>query len=71
MTADAVPKSAGTGASDEERRTRHVRDMGRENGLFRGCMDQIKGNHERGQALRNAMLAAACRAAHVHVCSYK
>ena len=52
MSADVLPMT------HEQRRTKHVRDMGRENGLFRACMDEIKSSHSRGQNLRNAMLAA-------------
>lgn len=47
-----------TDMTHEQRRTKHVRDMGQENGLFRACMDEIKSSHTRGQGLRNAMLAA-------------
>ena len=42
----------------EEKRTTRVRDQGRPDGLFRGCMDAIRTSHSIGQALRTAMIAA-------------
>ena len=45
-------------ANEEERRTTKVRDMGADGGLFRSCMDAMKGGHSTGQALRHASLAA-------------
>ena len=44
--------------SDEEEQTNRVRNQGRENGLFRKCMDTIKSSHTIGQGLRTAALAA-------------
>lgn len=54
------PSSASTAVydDDEDRATARVREMGREDGLFRACMDVIRSSHKSGQALRTAMLAA-------------
>ena len=43
--------------SIEEEQTNSVRNQGRENGLFRKCMDTIKQSHTIGQGLRTAALA--------------
>lgn len=43
--------------SDAER-TEKVRNQGREDGLFRACMDQIRSSHTIGQSLRSAAIVA-------------
>jgi hypothetical protein len=45
-------------AVTEAERTDKVRNQGREHGLFRACMDQIRSSHTIGQTLRSAALAA-------------
>jgi len=42
----------------EAEQTDRVSKLGRENGLFKQCMDEIKSSHGVGQALRSAALAA-------------
>jgi len=42
----------------EAEQTDRVSKLGRENGLFKQCMDEIKSSHSVGQALRSAALAA-------------
>ena len=42
----------------EAERTEKVRNQGREDGLFRACMDQIRSSHTIGQSLRSAAIAA-------------
>ena len=53
--ADDEPQLGGAG---EAARTQAVRNKGRPDGLFRGCMDEIKRAHSVGNALRGAMLIA-------------
>jgi hypothetical protein len=43
---------------NEAEQTDKVSKLGRENGLFKQCMDKIKNSHTTGQALRNAAVAA-------------
>ena len=42
----------------EAERTEKARNQGREDGLFRACMDQIRSSHTIGQSLRSAAIAA-------------
>ncbi len=44
--------------SNEDEQTERVRNQGKEDGLFRACMDEIRSSHTTGQALRTATLAA-------------
>jgi hypothetical protein len=44
--------------NEEIEQTDRVSKLGRENGLFKQCMDKIKNSHTIGQALRNAAVAA-------------
>lgn len=46
-----------SGDNDDEQ-TERVRNQGKEDGLFRACMDEIRSSHTTGQALRTATLAA-------------
>jgi hypothetical protein len=50
----------------EAKQTEKVSKLGRENGLFKQCMDEIKSSHSKGQALRSASLAAGA-VSDVHV----
>lgn len=45
-------------SKSEADRTDRVRNQGREDGLFRSCMDQIRSSHTVGQTLRTAAIAA-------------
>jgi hypothetical protein len=57
-TTTAKEDGAGGGGDDEKQRTNRVRNQGKVDGLFRGCMDAIRTSHSVGQALRTAMLGA-------------
>lgn len=46
------------GVLSEAQQTDRVSKLGRQNGLFKQCMDEIKSSHSVGQALRSAALAA-------------
>ncbi len=52
-----VNKMNSSGGKDDDQ-TEKVRNQGRENGLFRACMDRIRSSHTTGQALRTALLTA-------------
>mmetsp|Transcript_3952 Transcript_3952/g.6081 ORF Transcript_3952/g.6081 Transcript_3952/m.6081 type:complete len:284 (+) Transcript_3952:220-1071(+) len=47
-----------SGDDNEDEQTERVRNQGKEDGLFRACMDEIRSSHTTGQALRTATLAA-------------
>lgn len=52
-----MKKMNSSGGKDDDQ-TEKVRNQGRENGLFRACMDRIRSSHTIGQALRTALLTA-------------
>lgn len=45
-------------AEQLQKRTESIRNMGKESGLFRACMDSINLEHSLGQKLRTAMIGA-------------
>lgn len=49
---------SGTYGGNDDEQTERVRNQGKEDGLFRACMDEIRSSHTTGQALRTATLAA-------------